>query len=193
MPFCVFGVGSSLIQSYFYMCRILLKRLWRKGDVPQRSPTLGPLLVQLWKSSRRRGPKSQKCVMLLEKLLSGVYSHERLIETRIEMLYNIQTWIFTESMNFDWISVKLRKGLRKLRTRRRPRRQKCWPSHRRLQVRVTLPRVLHPRVQSLAVAAGSVDHIFWFVLVFKLASLLDRTCVNLEYFTCYEKLSVLID
>ena len=38
-------------------------------------------------------------------------------------------------MDIDGISVKLKKGLRKLRKRTRPIRQKCWPSHRRFQLR----------------------------------------------------------
>lgn len=43
-----------------------------------------------------------------------------------------------------------------------------------------LPRDLHPRVQSSVVAAESVD-LFWFFLLFKLASLVDRTSINFEY------------
>lgn len=56
------------------MCRILPKKLWRRGVGPPRNLILGPLLVLHWKLFRRKEQRSQKFVMLLEKLLCGVFS-----------------------------------------------------------------------------------------------------------------------
>ena len=62
-----------LIDIMYLSCRTLLKKRWRRGAVPPRSHTPGPLLVQHLKSFRRKEPRSPRFEMLLGKLLFGVF------------------------------------------------------------------------------------------------------------------------
>lgn len=70
---------TDLVKGYyclwaclFHRCRTQQLKLWRRGAVPTRSRTQGPLSVPLWKSFRRRDPRSQRSVMLHVKLPYGM-------------------------------------------------------------------------------------------------------------------------
>lgn len=74
LQFCLFSVVCWFFICVLVMCRILLKKRWRRGVALQKSLILGLLLVLLWKSFRKKEVRSQRFEMLLEKLLFGVFS-----------------------------------------------------------------------------------------------------------------------
>jgi hypothetical protein len=152
-------------------------KLSRRGGAPPRSHTHAQLLVPLWKLSKRREVRSLKFVMLLERLLCGIFFLSfcgavlftiskfdiAVIYYPPEVLVYKSCFAYCNCIIFngpEWylmckFTVRSRSALRRPKMRRRPRRRR-WRNLRRHNPR----EVLHRRVlkaRRSAVAVGSVE------------------------------------